>query len=518
MSKMKKYLSLVLLVVFTLSVVLTGCGTTAAPKAETKAETTKVEEPKTEAAKTDAAPVALKWFLVGPGQEPETAKICAEANKYLKEKLNMNVTIDLQVFGYGDPYNNKVNTMLSAGEPFDICFTAGWAADIKSNSASGYFKPLDDYLAKSDKITQIVGKPFLEGCKIAGKTYAVPCNKEQVHNWGFLVKKDLADKYKLDAGAIKKMEDMEPFFAQVLKGEKGITPLLTVEMESPYRLLDWDVISDNGVPGALYPDNRDTKIINQFFAPETMEFYKKMREYNQKGYVSKDAATMQNFNDQLKTGKYAAVCQSLKPGKAGEMKGSTGGIDWVQIDITKPVMSNNDISGGALLAIPAASKHPDEAFKFIEALYTDTYLSNLFIYGIEGQHYEKVAGKENVVKLLGGEKSGYKAGNGWRFGDQFKDYLMDTEDPQKWAQFLAYNKAGTPTKSVGFAYDKKNVDTEIASCIAVVKTYYKQLLAGSVDVDSTVKKFKSDLDKAGVAKVITDMQTQYDAWLKANGK
>ncbi len=167
-------------------------------------------------------------------------------------------------------------------------------------------------------------------------------------------------------------------------------------MEAPFKLLDWDPMSDDSIPGALYPDNRDTKIINQFLAPESIAMYKKMRDYMQKGYIPADAATMQNFNDHLKTGNYFAICQSMKPGKAAEMTSSTS-VEWLDVNITAPVMANRDASGGALLAIPTSAKYPDQAFKFIEMLYTDKYLNNLFVYGIENEHYEKVS--ENVVKL-----------------------------------------------------------------------------------------------------------------------
>jgi putative aldouronate transport system substrate-binding protein len=300
MSKMKRCLSLALVTLLMGSVALTGCGKKTDEKqpgnTDGKKETTTNKN--TESKK-------LTWYLVGPGQEPETDKILAKANEYLKDKLD-GATIDLKVFAYGDDYNQKVNTALASGEAFDICFTASWAADFRNNSAAGYFKQLDDYLAKDDTITKIVGQDFMNGVKIDGKTFAVPCNKEKVHNWGFLLKKDLVDKYKVDVSKIKKMEDLEPVFDQVKKGEPGITPLLSVQMEAPFKLLDWDNFLDDDIPGALYPDNRDTKVINQFIAPESVAHYEKMREYNKKEFLSPDAATMENFNDQLKTGKYFA--------------------------------------------------------------------------------------------------------------------------------------------------------------------------------------------------------------------
>lgn len=513
MRKMKRYFCLALAALLALAFALTGCGTedNRPDQASTQAPGTTAGASGDEAA-VPAENVDIIWYLVGPQQEPETDRICEEANKYLKDKLNVN--IKLTVLGYGDPYNNKVNTMLAAGDRIDICFTAGWAADIKANSASGYFRELDEYLEKSPTITNIVGQEFMNGIKINGKTYAVPCRKEQVHNWGFIIKKDLAEKYEVDPDSIKKLEDFEPIFEKIKEGERDVTPLLVVEGEAPFKLLDWDPISDDSIPGALYPDNRDTKIINQFLAPESIAMYHKMREYYQKGYIPADAATLTNFNDQLKTGRYFTICQSMKPGKAAEMKSSTGDIDWLDVNITRPTMANRDASGGALLAIPTTSRYPDRAFQFIELLYTDKYLNNLFVYGIEDEHYKKVS--DNVITLTDNE--GYRAGNGWRFGDQFLNYLMDNEDPEKWKQFEEYNKSGLALTSLGFSFDKTPVDSQHAACRTVTETYYKQLFTGSVDVDATVKKLEAEYKAAGAEAVIAEMQKQYDEWLAANGK
>lgn len=504
MKRISKIYSLAIALVLSVAMLMTGCVVTPVTPSTPSTPSTGSNQPSQNTPAVE--PVELIWYLVGPQQEPETDKILEAANNYLKDKLN--VKINLTVLGYGDPYNNKVNTMLAAGDRIDICFTAGWAADIKANSAAGYFRELDSYLAKSSTITDIVGQAFMDGIKINGKTYAVPCRKEQVHNWGFIIKKDLAEKYNIDPNAIKKMEDLEPAFETIKKNEPDIYPLLVVEGEAPFKLLDWDPISDDSIPGALYPDNRDTKIINQFLAPESIAMYKKMRDYMQKGYIPADAATMQNFNDHLKTGKYFAICQSMKPGKAAEMTASTS-VEWLDVNITAPVMANRDASGGALLAIPTSAKYPDQAFSFIEMLYTDKYLNNLFVYGIENEHYVKVS--DNVVKLT--DNTGYRAGNGWRFGDQFLNYLMDNEDPDKWNQFVEYNKKGLVLNSLGFSFDRTPVDAEHAACKAVTETYYKQLFTGSVDVESTLKQMEAEYKAAGVDKLIAEMQRQYDAWL-----
>lgn len=284
MRSMKKYLCLALVLVFAFTLTLTGCGSKVTDTPDTPAPATKdapaaektADEPAASTVPADT--VELTMTLVGNKQETDTDLVMAEINKYLADKIN--VKLNLQVYGWGDPYEQKVNTMLSSGEPFDVCFTAGWAANYYKNAAAGYFTKLNDYLAKYPAIYEIAGKDFVNGSALEGVNYAVPTHKETVHNWGYLLQKSIVDKYAIDISTIKKMEDLDPWFEKV-KGE--VTPLLIVGGDSPFQFLDWDRISDDNVPGALYSDNRDNTIINQFLAPESVTMYKKLRDYYQKG-------------------------------------------------------------------------------------------------------------------------------------------------------------------------------------------------------------------------------------------
>ena len=499
----------VFVVVLCLAFLLAGCGKTVTPVTSATPTPSQSETPSNTATPEPVSTVPkenvkLTMYCVGDSQD--MTHIENAVNEYLKDKLN--ITLEYECFGWGDAYTPKINPMLAAGDPIDIVFTSNWAANYRMNAANGYFKELNEYLAKYPAIEQVMGASFLNATQINGKNYALPCNKEQAHNWGFLLKKDLVEKYGIDLKSIKSLEDLEPYFDRVLKEEPGITPLLSVQMDGPWHLLDWNTFSDDDVPGALYNDNRDTKIINQFVAPESIALYKKVREYNQKGYTHPDAATQDNFSAEMSTGKYFAFVAPMKPGKAVEMSAQTG-IEWEEIFITPIVMSNRE-ADGSMLAIPAGSKNPERAFQFIEMLYTDPVLKNIMNYGVENRDWKFIG--ENTIETI--PNSGYVSSGGWRFGDNFKDYLMANEDPNKAQLWADYNKAGLPLNNLGFVFDMEKVSNEVAACKGVVQTYYRQLFTGSVDPDSTVKKMEAELKAAGVDTLITEMQTQFDAWLK----
>lgn len=498
---MRKAFRLFMVVLLAFSFVLTSCGGSNNTESKVPKET-----------------VELTWYCVADSQ-PDMEKICEEANKYLKDKLN--VTIKAENFGWGETYTPKINPMLAAGNAGDIVFTSSWAANYAENARAGYFLALDEYLEKYPKITEVLGKDFLDGAAIDGVHYGLPCNKEKVHWWGVLLRKDLVDKYSIDTTKIKKLEDLEPYFSKIKEDYPDMYPLLNCQMEGPFKLLDWDTFSSDDVPGALYPESTDGKVVNQFLAPESIALYRKMREYYLKGWIHPDAATQENFTDEFRTGKYFAVVQSMKPGKGDEMS-KTFEIPVVQVDMT-PIRKTNRETIGALTAIPKNSKNPEIAFRFIEMLYTDKYLKNLFNYGIENVHYKFVDKEKGIVKLTDDagnpmNKGFNLAGQGWRFGDNYIDYIVEGNDPMQFEKFKEVNEKGIPLQSLGFVFDPKGFETEQSQCQAAVQNHYKQLFTGSVDVDSEIKAFENELKAAGVDKLIAEMERQYKEWLKKTGK
>ena len=515
MLKAKKILSVILTLCIVASLIA-GCTTT---PAEVSGTPSTAGEPGSAEAPKD--PVTLNFWMVGNAQDQHD-RVETAVNAYLKDTLGSHIQVNIEELGWDDAYNTKANNALSTGQEVDIMFTSSWAANIAMNAGEGYFLPLNDYIAQYPEVTQILGDDFIKGTQINGVNYAMPCNKEKFHNWGYLLRKDLVEKYNVDLTKIKSTKDLEPIFDQILANEPGITPIGMSSMDVPeWKFLDWDGVSDDDLPGAFYPstDNSKTTIINQWTAPETVAVYKQMKEYLKKGYISADAATAPSVTELLGTGKYFAAVQSLKPDKDKEMSMSTG-VDYVQVDITQPYKTNRETLGGALLAIPQQSKHPEDAFEFISLLYTDANLINLIVYGQKDVDYTLNA-NGTVTPIEG---SGYASGNGWRFGDQFKDYLLDTESTDKWDRFIALNNAAPALYSHGFLFDVKKdpakeeeLKTIIANCKAVTQEYYKTLLSGQApDVDKMVAEMDAKYKAAGVDKLLAEMQAQFDEWAAAN--
>lgn len=452
----------------------------------------------------------LIWYVIGNGPQPDEEKVEAAVNAYLVGKIP--ATLDVICFDWG-AYNQKMQTIIASGEPFDICFTAVWTNNYRNNVARGAFLPLNDLIKTyAPKTKALIGESFLAGSAIDGKNYAIPANKEKAHNWGFIIRKDMVEKYKFDVSRIKKLEDLEPLLKVIKGNEPGMYPLEAVDGESPRFLLDWDKLIDDDIPVSLYPDNRSSKAVFELEAPETIALFKTMHRFYNAGYIRKDGAAITDFLADEKAGVIFAATKSLKPGKDVEMTNTTG-KPWIQVEITPPVMSNRE-STGSLQAISVTSKNPELAMKFLELFNTDKYLNNLINFGIENVHYIKVG--ENTIKA-GPDVAKYNPQAGWMYGNQFLNYLYDNEDPAKWRKFEEYNAKALPLKSLGFSFDPESVKSEIAACKSVWKEFIPALETGTLDPETTIPKAIAKYKAIGIDKIMAEAKRQYDVWLAKNG-
>lgn len=509
MLKTRKLLCLALVLIMALASAV-GCSKPAtAPAPEAPAESGGASEA------SNLEPFQLTWYFIGNGQQEDVALIEEKVNEYLKDKIN--ATIKLQCFQWGDEYEDKLKQMIASRQEFDICFTAAWVNNYMQNAVKGAFVPLNDerdLLSKyAPKTKALLGEDFLAGSQIDGINYGIPANKEKAHSWGFIIKKDLVDKYGFDISTIKSLEDLEPMLKVIKEKEPNVYGLEALDGESPIKLLDWDVVGDDKCPGVVYNDTKDYKVFNEFEKPETMELLKTVRKYYEAGYIRKDAASVTDYNADEAAGKIFAATKSLKPGKDAEMS-LTHGFEWVQVYITPPVISSRDTMG-SIQAISTTSKNPERALMFLELFNTDPYLNNLINFGIEGKHYVKVS--DNIIKA-GPDQTKYNPGTGWMFGNQFINYLYESEDPRKWEQFEEFNGQATGTKTLGFNFDPSPVKNEIAAINNLWDKYVPALETGSIDPEINVPKFNEELKAAGIDKVIAEKQRQLDDWVAKMGK
>jgi len=520
----KKSLAIIAGMACVASMAVTGCGgnqsaqtdassTPAESSATTEESTAPAESEATETAASGvdlSEKVTITWYQAGATEPEDLAKVEAAANQYIAENTDLNCELKMYFFDFGT-FPEKMNTMINSGEEFDICFTCNWCNDYTTQAGKGAYVDITEMLDQyAPKTKALLGDGFVLGSQIGGRNYAIPANKEKAHQWGLVIRKDIADKYQMDFSNVKTLADMEPFFQTIKENEPGMYALEACEGESAKRLLDYDYIGSDSMPGAVYNDDASV-VFNQVEKPEMKELFQLMNKFYKAGYIRQDAPSITDYQVDQKAGKIFAAVRSLKPGKASE-EAQTFGHDYMQIELTAPVISNRETTG-SMEAISSTSKNPERALMLLELFNTDPAFNNLINFGIEGEHYTKVEGTDNIISQ-GPNYSKYSVNSGWALGNQLINYVWDSEPlgAEKWDKFEEFNNSATNTQTLGFIYQSGEVQSQIAQCTNVWKQYMPSLETGAVDPETVLPEFIESLKAAGVDDIIADKQAQLDAW------
>ena len=175
-------------------------------------EVSNMEDPNT----VPADPYEIQWYLMADAQN-DVASIEETLNAYLKDKINATVKINCLPSAQ---YTQKLGTMINAGEYFDLAFVARWALSYIDNSRSGAFFDITDHLDTYLKdITEIIGKDNLTYSYVDGRLYGLPVYKEMATQYGWIYRKDIADKYNIDMTQYKSFEELEPVLKMIKENE-----------------------------------------------------------------------------------------------------------------------------------------------------------------------------------------------------------------------------------------------------------------------------------------------------------
>ncbi|WP_058304279.1 ABC transporter substrate-binding protein [Gorillibacterium timonense] len=496
MKHSKRKVSMLFMLLLALTLAISACGS---PKGSSK----NAEAPDA----SNLKPYKLKLVYEGAPQADE-AVVEEALNKILQEKIN--ATIDIIAVDWG-AWDDKINLMIASRDPVDVMFTASWNGYAKNVTKGAYIDlgPLLDKYGQGIKDT--LDPAFLNGSKINGKNYAVPTNKELASSGGIVYRKDIADELGIDMSKVKTIEDLDAVYKVVKEKKPTMYPLYTTSATfAAHSFVELDYLGDTTIPGAIDKNSTDAKVKPAEEFPQYLNALKVTHDYFKKGYINKDAATSQTSTlDAYKTGNVFSTVEPLKPGKADELATATGlEGKLAQITMTGKTVATSETTG-AMLAISSTSENPERAMMLINLLHTDKEIVNLLNFGIEGTHFTL---NGNVMTPT--DKSGqYAPGVAWELGNQFINYVWNTEAADKWEQFKKFNEGAKSSPALGFTFNSEPVKSEVGALANVIREYQRVLETGSVDPEQELPKFIAAQKSAGLDKVIAEKQKQLDEFL-----
>jgi len=516
MKRIKSACVLFLSIILILSMFITACSGQTDKGGSKDSDTKKTQEGQSPLDASKLDPVRL--IMTVPGTPQQDQSLVNDAiSKYLKDDLN--VTIDLQQIDWAS-WGDKSNLIIASGEECDILFTAPWT-QYEVNAVKGAFHELDDLIPQyAPDLLKTNYTWLLDVAKINGKIYAIPTYQILAQSRGFILRKDLVDKYGPEVNftvkEVNKPEDLEPLLRVIKKNEPGIIPYYG----NPSKLLSfmgpWDR-QGSTEPTAINCYDEYPRYVNFYDNDFYRECARIARRWFVDGLVNSDiATTKEDASSIFAAGKAFCFSGQTNPAEKSSIENAVG-YKIVMYPLIKPIISTS-LARGAMFSIPRQSSNRERALMFLNRLHTDKNLVNMFVYGIEGKHYVFKDDSRQIIEPAPGidpSKNPY-FNLIWMFGNQSLLYAYGEENVNAANDLDNFNQNAVKSPALGFSYNPEAMKNEIAALTNIVLEYDPVISSGAVDMnkDGLYQKFLQKLKAAGIDRLLEDQNKQLEEWLK----
>ncbi len=478
------------------------------------------------AASGDKKNVTLKWMMLGPGKQQDSAMVWDEYNKKLQGFLP-GVNVQFEVIPGAD-YLEKYKLLTASREPIDIMWV-GWMINYVDEARNGSYAALDDLMKKNaQSLKKEIPDWVWEFAKVDDKIYSVPNYQMYTQgNYGLVTPKEYADKY-IDKEKMQRVflenktftaesyDAIGEYLAKLKQEDKlqmGISTFFPIYNKGYEQIVNQYVIKS---------DDLEFKVQNKWQIPEAKLYFARVADWFKKGYIRSDIISVQNpRQDEGKQNGYSLWMRPIMKNEA-ERYGASIGFPVETIPMVEEFFIPSD-SNSTATVIPSISKNKEAAIKVLELMNTEKgiELYNLLVYGIEDVHYTKQTENriEQKVTMPGNPVNNDKYGlTKWAIGNTY--YAYETQaDLSGWNEYIKEEVNGRARRSklIGFKPDLTLVKTEIAQVSAVTKEYLNPLMSGALpDYEAKYAEFMDKLEKSGNSKIIEELQRQIDNFVSKN--
>ena len=451
----------------------------------------------------------VKLVVWGNGSaDTEDCNEVAEAvSKITREKIGVEIEL---VHGQDA---EQINLALTSGEPIDLLCYNNISGQLATVVRNNWAYPLDDLVQQYGQgALGVINEYDLDACRANGKLVALPNQKDTSRAAGFAMRKDICDELGITVPEYGTYDDMHEILVKVHEAHPEMYPLVPTWAQGGMQTtMPVDPLGDS--LGVLEDaTGTSTKVVDLYETDTYKNFVEMMWKWNQEGLIMPDATTTTENN--LLSANGFAMYENWKPGKELEVyKGNGKEVYFMKIH--GPI-KHTAIPNGNSWIIPYCSKHPEEAMKLWNLMYTDPEISNLFINGIEGKHWVYTDDTHKMITTPEGvdpNASGYSSMD-WAWpNQQITPVWEGAEDPDLWTKLNEFNNSGKPSPAMGFMWDSSSVLNQVTACNNVVSAYNNALLWGSIDPAENLPKFIDELKAAGIDEIIAEKQKKLDEFL-----
>ena len=534
---MKKFLAILLAAAMILAT-LAGCQSTPAETTTAAADTEKAETEKKDDADTTAAETSKDAETSEKGSEEESTEgaawtgevekvvmtwihggndnayldqVQSTLNDYLRDKIGVEIEFR-QVSVFDAP--SQYTMWIGGGEEVDLMGIAyaGLGIFIQMNM----LEPLDDYLASAPHIQamQEEGYPLYDTDPTEGIHGINVVSQYFGRGGAFQIYTDVLEATGLSFkdGDIVTMDDVD----EIARKVKELNPNAYVGVYGSTPRSDYTFMNDplgGTVSSGVILGLDSTEVVDYFETDEYKKYLEVLRGWYNDGLVLKDAATTDAAQTGVQMLNDADNCPMMwnegDPGLTNNYESNGRDISNLFLkEIYYPAINS---AATCYWTVPVTAKHPEAAMRLLDMMYSDPFVFNTMVYGVEGVNYEFANEEKTSVNSL-------PDGSYWAlgiYGNQELMWSMGEPNEEVNEKLAAWNETALKNKTAGFGfcYDPSNMTNQITALDAVLSEYRAALETGSADLETVYPEFIQKLKANGIDDVIADKQAQFDAWL-----
>lgn len=466
-------------------------------------------------------PVTLKIMVPGE-RSSDFDLVIREAERRLADS-GISIKLQMEFVPWND-FGTRSQVALSSGEEIDLIFDAPWL-HLNEMIASGYYEPLD-VLLKQYGPTIIAKRPhqMWDANRFRGHVMAIPLGVSHVMSHSYFVRIDIREKHGVPP--IKNYEEMIRFAYIVKEKEPDLVPLIAGGTRSqqlysqaafrhyhdsashlrPTQALDSSLM--------LYYQHNNGKVHNVFKELDSpvRKWVEEARILYTDGIIHKDVLGIKDFQEPGMAGQVAIFpTGSFYVGELAQetLKEHAPEGEWEIVTFFDDVPGANisDFSQWNFIAVPVASKHKEEAIRFLNwANEKPNY--DLLAYGIQGTHWEPVGDDKFKQRNTRYNQSAFV----WIWNPEDERILESDARTQRLWRFIRDADNFVPDILTGFEFDSTPVQAELDRFNRIEAKYYTPLFNGVLDPDYAWSQFEAEAGQALEA-IEEELQRQVDAFL-----
>ena len=482
-----------------------------------------IDARKEEAEKTGEYQKIIISFFDWTGAPAGIDRINEALSEHTRETLG--VDIELMIIDSA-AYSEDMKLMLSTGEQVDIFSTCGPGYMTCVNN--GYtldFEEDDLFQTYGEGIQEKVRAEYLDACRVGGVLYGAPPIKDYaIQTSAVCIGQEYLDAIGYDYDAAEKddlgyakvdWDEINKIFAQIHEAfpDKYVMAIQDNELTQGSTV---DNIGGDYYGTLLDPVN-SLKVENVYESDIFKEWCERAYEWNQNGYLSKDAMTDKTgASAKVKSGAYMAMMACCKPGYETQITGECGRSMKV-FDVGESFMSSSSVSSFPW-CINQNTDDPVAAMQVLDALYTDSVVENLICWGQEGVEYTvNDEGTINYAEGVDANNSEYYPNVLWMMPNPYVAHVWEGDSLDIGQQMSDFNdNCPNKSKALGFTWDNSDYSAEFTALQNAYDQYGLIAVYGFEEPEKAIAELNEALKAAGLEEYMAAKQEALDEWAAEN--